>query len=355
MAKIIVTVGPKSISSDILKKLIISGADKFRINLSHSDKESLSIYFKALLTNGINPCIDTQGAQLRVNYSSITTKPKVGDLFYIVFDKGKISPPNNGHFISLNHPESYDQIDINDILKVDFNGLALEIIEKDDQRKIIKSVVKASGDVLLNRAIDIQNKSIQLDTLTEFDKYAIEYALSNGCREIYASFISSAEEVSLIKDKVGESVKIISKIETARGLANVREIIDASDEILIDRGDLSREISIPGIPMAVFNVIRIAKEMGTPVNIATNVLDSMMISNIPSRAEISDIFSNLSAGATGIVLAAEVAIGDNPIKSTALLKYILNLFDNFQNGLHGIGSVQKPNIELIGKELYNWL
>lgn len=355
MAKIIVTVGPKSISSDVLNKLTLSGADKFRINLSHSDKENLSKYFIKLCSKGINPSIDTQGAQLRVNFTSIFSKPKVGDLIYIVFDKGEKLSKKNIHVISLNHPESYEQIQIKDILKVDFEGLAVEIIEKDDGTKIITSRVKASGNVLLNRAIDIQNKSIQLDTLTEFDKYAIDYSLSHGSKEIYASFISSADEVSLIKEKIDNSVKVISKIETAKGLANVREIIEASDEILIDRGDLSREISIPAVPIAVFNVIKIAKEMDTPVNIATNVLDSMMTKNIPSRAEISDIFSNLSAGASGIVLAAEVAIGSNPVKSTALLKYIMNLFDNFQNGLHGLGSVEKPDIELIGEELYNWL
>ena len=336
MAKIIVTVGPKSISSEILKKLVISGADKFRINLSHSDKESLSKYFTSLLSQGINPCIDTQGAQLRVNLSSLVSKPKIGDLLYLVFDKSNLISLKDKNVLSLNHPESYHQIKTRDILKVDFDGLALEILEKDDMKKIIKSKVKASGEVLVNRAIDIKNKSIKLDTLTEFDKFAIDYAISNGTKEIYASFISSAKEASYIKDKIGSSVKLISKIETAKGLANVKEIIEVSDEILIDRGDLSREISIPAIPMAVFNVIKMSK-------------------NIPSRAEISDIFSHLSAGATGIVLAAEVAIGSNPVKSTALLKYIFNLFDNFQNGLHGIGIVEKPDMGLIGEELYNWL
>ncbi len=355
MAKIIVTVGPKSISSEILKKLVISGADKFRINLSHSDKESLSKYFTSLLSQGINPCIDTQGAQLRVNLSSLVSKPKIGDLLYLVFDKSNLISLKDKNVLSLNHPESYHQIKTKDILKVDFDGLALEILEKDDMKKIIKSKVKASGEVLVNRAIDIKNKSIKLDTLTEFDKFAIDYAISNGTKEIYASFISSAKEASYIKDKIGSSVKLISKIETAKGLANVKEIIEVSDEILIDRGDLSREISIPAIPMAVFNVIKIANEMDKPVSIATNVLDSMMSKNIPSRAEISDIFSHLSAGATGIVLAAEVAIGSNPVKSTALLKYIFNLFDNFQNGLHGIGIVEKPDMGLIGEELYNWL
>ena len=355
MAKIIVTVGPNSVSSDVLKKLIIAGADVFRINLSHSDKQSLRNYFNILSSNGINPSIDTQGAQLRVNYTSLLSKPIIGDLVSVVFDKKQELHQGNHQIISLNHPEAYYQIKIGDILKVDFDSLALEIIEKDDQSKIIKSKVKASGDVLVNRAIDIKGKSIKLDTLTEFDHYAIDYAISKGTKEIYASFISSDSEASLIKEKIGSSVKLISKIETAKGLSNVREIIEVSDEILIDRGDLSREISIPAVPMAVFNVIKIANEMNKPVSIATNVLDSLMTKNIPSRAEISDIFSNLSAGVTGIVLAAEVAIGDNPVKSTALLKYILNLFDNFQNGLHGIGLVEKPNKELIGEELYNWL
>ena len=272
-----------------------------------------------------------------------------------MFDKSNLISLKDKNVLSLNHPESYHQIKTRDILKVDFDGLALEILEKDDMKKIIKSKVKASGEVLVNRAIDIKNKSIKLDTLTEFDKFAIDYAISNGTKEIYASFISSAKEASYIKDKIGSSVKLISKIETAKGLANVKEIIEVSDEILIDRGDLSREISIPAIPMAVFNVIKIANEMDKPVSIATNVLDSMMSKNIPSRAEISDIFSHLSAGATGIVLAAEVAIGSNPVKSTALLKYIFNLFDNFQNGLHGIGIVEKPDMGLIGEELYNWL
>ena len=81
----------------------------------------------------------------------------------------------------------------------------------------------------------------------------------------------------------------------------------------------------------------------------------MMRKNIPSRAEISDIFSHLSAGASGIVLAAEVAIGSNPVSSTSLLKYLIDLFDNYKNGLHGIGRINKPPKELIGDELFNWL
>ena len=107
--------------------------------------------------------------------------------------------------------------------------------------------------------------------------------------------------------------------------------------------------------LVVMNLIKIAIEEEKPINIATNVLDSMMSSNIPSRAEISDIFRNLSDGVSGIVLAAEVAIGKNPVSSTALLKYLINTFKNYKEGFHGITKVAKPSPDLIGKELYNWL
>ena len=182
MTKIIVTVGPRSISSDVLEKLIISGADKFRINLSHSDEDSLTKYFKIMSSKGINPCIDTQGAQLRVDFTTMVSKPKVGELVYVVFDKGKKLISHGHHILSLNHPESYEQIKVKDILKVDFDGLALEIVDKEDKTKIITSKVRAAGDVLVNRAIDIKNKTIKLDTLTKFDEYAIDYALLNGTK-----------------------------------------------------------------------------------------------------------------------------------------------------------------------------
>ncbi len=133
------------------------------------------------------------------------------------------------------------------------------------------------------------------------------------------------------------------------------KIIEQSDEILIDRGDLSREISIAAIPMAVFNIIKISNSHNKPVSLATNVLDSMMKESLPSRAEISDIYSHLEAGVSGIVLAAEVAIGSNPISTTALLKYLIDSYENYQKGFHGIGRVSKPSRELIGNELYNWL
>ena len=355
MANIVVTVGPSSIELDVLNKLLLSGADKFRINLSHSTKESLTSYTNNLLKLGISPAVDTQGQQLRVVGFSSNLNNNLGTKISLLFNSNDLYKEEDFPYMRFNHPEAFNQIDIGDIIKVDFDGLALRVLEKKEKLNYLNAEVISKGNIILNRAVDVQSKLIKLSSLTEFDKYALNYSFSKGCKEVYASFISSKDDILKVRDVIGQDVKLISKIETARGVANVKEIIENSDEILIDRGDLSREISIPAIPMAVFNILKIAKSMNKPVNIATNVLDSMMTKKIPSRAEISDIFSHLSAGASGIVLAAEVAIGDNPVSSTALLKYVIDLFDNFENGLHGIGKINKPSKNLIGEELYNWL
>ena len=149
--------------------------------------------------------------------------------------------------------------------------------------------------------------------------------------------------------------RLISKIETSMALSNLSDIIELSDEILIDRGDLSREINIPMVPIATQRVIDICNSLGKPVNVATNILDSMMTQPIPSRAEISDIFNLLNDGVSGLVLAAEVAIGQNPVSSVSLLKYLIDTYHVDKQGLRGIASIEKPSPEFVGAELLSWL
>lgn len=361
--EIIVTIGPKSIDDSVLIKLKQAGATSFRVNLSHSNTENLNEYFSVMQKNGISPSIDTQGAQLRVEALPDLKTFTLGSKVQILFTQGnyensKLSDRANVTSIEprilINHPEASSQMEAGDKLKIDFNGLVVKLLKKQSQKGWSGEVI-AGGSVLVNRAVDIQGKTVKLSPLTNFDTYAIEYALKKDCREVYASFISSKEDIKFIRNIIGTEVRLVSKIETAKGVANALEIIEASDAVLIDRGDLSREISIPSVPMAVRSIIDLAIEQCCPVYIATNVLDSMMTSQLPSRAEISDIYTLLNAGATGLVLAAEVAIGENPIQSTALLDYLVHLYRNHRLGLHGIGRIDKPSQKLIGEHLYNWL
>ena len=359
MKKVIVTVGPKSISHSVLAGLVRAGAATFRINLSHSTSQSLEQYFSSIQSVGVMPSIDTQGAQLRVEGLPGKSEFFPGESINLIFGANEYDASSalfaeDSTTIVLNHPEVADQVSKGDILKIDFSGLIVSLSERISSSVWLSEVVGA-GSVIKNRAVDVAGRAIKLSPLTRFDLEAIQYAQSKGCREVYASFVSSKQDVLEIRKHLLNDTFLVSKIESALGVANAAEIIDSSDAILIDRGDLSREISIPSVPIAVNSIIQMSKKAGKQVYVATNVLDSMMSSPLPSRAEISDIYTLLKAGASGLVLAAEVAIGDNPIASAALLEYLARLYECHALGLFGVGLVNKPSKDLIGEQLYNWL
>ena len=353
MTRLIVTIGPSSIDSNTLTKLIQAGADSFRINLSHSSKDSLSRYISAMKDCGITPSIDTQGAQLRIDALPDTTFFNPGDCICLSFGSNYDHQKDSLPSIVLNHPEVFDQFAVGDTLKVDFGGLIVELTEQCSGYWIAK--VLAGGVANINRAVDVSGKSLKLSPLTKFDEYALDYAISVGVKEVYGSFVSSVADVQFIRNKLPDGVKLVSKIETAVGLSNAIAIMRGSDAVLVDRGDLSREISISSVPIAVNSILRLAKDIQCPVYIATNILDSMMQNPLPSRAEISDIFSLLDQGAAGIVLAAEVAIGDNPVASASLVDYLSRLYESHKNGLFKVAHIPKPVPSLIGHQLHAWI
>ena len=351
MKELIVTVGPASIEKQCLIRLKEAGATSFRINLSHSSRKSLSYYFDSLLDAGITPAIDTQGAQIRVSSLGDKSTFALNDELLVHFGFSSFS--SDCPFVEITHQEASQQLQIGDILKIDFGGLAVVLTHQlSDYSWSAKAI--APGQVIVNRAVDVVDKPLVLSSLTAVDKEAIEYSLSRGCCG-YASFISSAEDIGHVRKYIGDDVRLISKIETRRGLSNCLDIVEQSDAILVDRGDLSREISISSVPIAVNSLIKVSNLYSTPVFIATNVLDSMMTNKLPSRAEISDIFSLIQQGADGLVLAAEVAIGKNPIASTALVNYLYRIYEPSRLGMFGIAKVEKPPASLVGSELISWI
>jgi len=354
MNKIIVTIGPSSLDENSLQYLRKAGADTFRINLSHSNKELLPKYINNLIKTNLPISIDTQGPQLRVISFNINENITLGSDILLLFktrENLNLYPEN---FIIFNHPETFDQIEIGDNLRVDVGGMVVRCDEILD-RYIIKAKITSYASITRNRAVDIIDKSIKLDVLTPFDKYAIRYAYERGCKKVFASFVSSAKDAKEIRAYLPNDCELVSKIETLEGIHNINEIIDLSESILIDRGDLSRETSVSMIPIATNYIIDKCVKRSTPVYVATNVLDSMMQNSIPSRAEVSDIYNLLNASVSGLVLAAEVAIGKNPIKSVALLRYLMNSYLKYNNDYLTIEKEKKPPIDLIGEELFNWI
>ena len=326
---IIATVGPKTLNAESLIALVQAGATDLRINLSHSNKELLSKYIKVFKDSGLKPSLDTQGAQLRTVKSSDRSFHQ-GEELEILFNQ--YSPSSSEKWISLNHIGISDQLQAGDLIRIDIYGLVVKVLSLRPECDSINTVVIASGRCQENRAVDVLNKIVCLNHITDFDRYAIDLIKEIDSPCIYYSFANDSAGVNELRSLIPSNTKLISKIESRRGLCNLPEIAMASDAVLIDRGDLSREISISMIPLATDSVLKTCIDMQVPVFVATNVLELMMDNPLPSRAEISDIWGLLQKGVSGIVLAAEVAIGSNPIDSTYVVSHMAKLHKLYKTG-----------------------
>ena len=182
-----------------------------------------------------------------------------------------------------------------------------------------------------------------------------------GLKSIYLSFTSSQSDILCLRSLLDSlpiepnvRPRIIAKIESRLGLLNLRDIASCVDGILIDRGDLSREISISRIPLATKAILDVCKSIDTPCFVATNILDSMMVNDLPSRAEISDLFNLYVSGASGIVLAAEAAIGKNPVPSVQVVKHMSKVYQSSVDGTLGFMTGKMFNSSLTDP-LLSWL
>ena len=333
MHEIITTVGPSSATSKTLIDLRESGATDFRVNLSHSTKATLESHIDLLRGLDLPVSLDTQGAQLRVAAINGPCSFSANDTFNLYSPTVDAKHINCERYLIINHEEFFDQAIEGDILKIDFDGITAQIKTLSTDDHLACCEVLRPGNVILNRALDIVGRPFKLEFITQFDYASITSFVPYDLKTIYLSFASSGQDVDKLHGIINKSLppgahkpRIISKIESKNGLLNLREIAEKSDGILIDRGDLSREISISRIPLATNSILNACLSMDTPCYVATNILDSMMSAQLPSRAEISDLFNLFSAGVSGIVLAAEVAIGSHPVESVKVVKHMSKIY-----------------------------
>ena len=215
-------------------------------------------------------------------------------------------------------------------IKVGFNNLVLEVIKKNIDKKYLIGRVKVSGYLESNKAVHF-TQNINLPALTEKDKFAIKHAIANGIKYYAMSFVNKKKDVDQMKTLIGKRSFLISKIETKSALKNLSGISSKSNALLIDRGDLSRYVPIEEIPLAQERIIKHSLKRKVPVFVATNLLETMVNEIQPTRAESHDIFSTLRQGASGLVLAAETAIGKNPVECVMFMKKAIKFYKSSKN------------------------
>ena len=322
--KILATIGPSSLNRETIKKMTNQGVTLFRINLSHTKLEDVEGVIKKIQSwTEVPVCLDSEGAQIRnqdmVNESVYFQEGSTVKIHHesIIGDSENISftPKNVAH-----------QLQIGDKVRVDFNSVCFVITGK--EQDCLTATVESGGSVGSNKAADT-NSDVVLDPVTLKDREAFKIGLRLGIKDFSLSFTNSSEDVSQVRKVIGHDVNLISKIESIKGVLNLVEILPTVDQILIDRGDLSREIDIEKIPFIQRMIISYAKSKETPVFVATNLLESMIKDSSPTRAEANDVASTLLMGASGLVLAAETAIGKHPVEAVGMINLIIKQYNRW--------------------------
>lgn len=315
--EIFATLGPSTLNKNFLK-FANKKLSLLRLNMSHIKINKLEkiIMFVNKFSN-VPICIDTEGAQIRTKVKKKINYKK-NKKITIFKTKGNFKVYPN---------ETFDQIRKNDILDIGFDGLEIKIIKK-RRDKLLCRVIQ-DGLLENNKGIHLVNRSIKLNYITEKDNQAINIAKKMNVKYYALSFINSHEDIIKF-NKLLRNYEKIFKIETKNAINNLSKIISFGNKFLIDRGDLSKELSVEMLPVFQRKILRLANKKKKKIYVATNFLESMVINRNPTKGEANDIYNTLEMGAKGLVLAAETAIGNYPKECVIFLRKIIKVFKKYK-------------------------
>lgn len=319
--EIICTLGPASLKGTTIERLADQGASLFRLNLSHTPLDRLRSQIEHVRRYTDVPlCLDTEGAQVR---TGLLAAPPMQLVEHKTVRICADELEGDATGFNLYPTQVWRKLRVGDLVSLDFNAALVQVVSLDDTG--LTARVVTGGAVGQNKAVSV-DREVALDALTDKDRAAIEIGQQLGITHYALSFAANADEVAYTRSLVGAGCRVIAKIESTQGLRNQRAIAEEADAVLIDRGDLSRQIPIEAIPAAQKQIIATAHSVDTPAYVATNLLETMIDSPNPTRAEVNDIYNTLGDGASGLVLAAETAIGDNPVKTARMLRKVIDQF-----------------------------
>lgn len=322
------TLGPSSLNREVIPQLDATGATAFRINLSHTDLDDLDGFVRLIRSSTRRPIyIDTEGAQIRTGRMREGTAVEEGERVRLV-PEGVEGDPTT---IPLRPGGVVEELASGTRLSIDYDSVVVEV---DSVGAGIAGATVVTGGEIGTRKSVTAFPSPQLPVISEKDALAIRYAVAKGIRHFALSFCHNADGVREIRELIGPKGSVIAKIESREGVRHLPEIVHSADAILIDRGDLSREVRLQAIPFLQKQIIHEATAAKTPVYVATNLLESMMARRAPTRAEVNDVINTLLDGADGLVLAQETAIGRYPVRAARMIAALIH---EYESELQGYG------------------
>lgn len=324
-AKIVATLGPASAEAEVVEALARSGVDVFRLNFSHGGHDDHAAAVERVrdaerrLGRPLAVLADVQGPKLRVG------QIRGG---HVVLQPGRtlrldLRPaPGDGERVSLPHPEIIEAAVPGTTLLIDDGRIRLEVSRRAGDH--LETRVVVGGRLSDRKGVNVPGVMLPIPALTTKDRQDIEFALGLGVDFIALSFVQRARDIAEARELVGDRAHIVSKIEKPQALGDLEEIVRLSDAVMVARGDLGVELPPEDVPLIQRRIVRTARRLGRPVIVvATQMLESMVSSPTPTRAEASDVATAIFDGADAVMLSAETAAGQYPVEAVAMMDRIV--------------------------------
>ncbi|MEZ5014609.1 MAG: pyruvate kinase [Chitinophagales bacterium] len=314
--KIVATLGPASGNEEMIRKLIRAGVDVFRLNFSHGTHEQHKVLFDLIkkvnheLETHVSILADLQGPKIRLgevlpltvlqedDEFILTTQPLIGD--------------NKKAYIT--YPDFPKDVNPGETILIDDGRIELKVLET-NRKDTVLTKVKYGGPVSSKKGVNLPDTAVTIPSLTEKDHIDLMFALQQGANWIALSFVRKAEDIVHLKNIIrhhGFHARVIAKIEKPEALKNIDAIIDATDAVMVARGDLGVEMPVENVPFTQKELCRKCLLNATPVIIATQMMESMIENPHPTRAEVTDVANAVLDGADAVMLSAETATGKYP-------------------------------------------
>ncbi len=324
--KIVATIGPATESAERLRALIADGVDVMRLNMAHATPQWVAEIMKNIreaswdVGRSAGVMMDVKGPEIRTGRVDEPIELTEGMMFEFYTDM----PTGDMAAVDVNYKGLPADVVVGDTILVDSGLIRLKIIEKDDTH--VRCQVLIPGKLGSRRHINLPGVKVNLPPLTKKDETDLMAGVKAGIDFVALSFVREAEDVRILRrflDNLGSRARIISKIEDQTGVQNIAEIVRASDAVMVARGDLGIEIDYHVLPVVQTQIIEHCQREGKPVIIATQLLESMINSPMPTRAEIGDVCNAVREMADAIMLSGETTVGRYPLECVEVLKNII--------------------------------
>ncbi len=354
--KIVATLGPACDTKEIIEEMMTVGVNVFRVNFSHANyenvKEKIKIIREINQRKGYNVAVlaDLQGPKLRVGVMGEKVKLKKGDTF--TFTTEKCEGDNEKAYMTYqNFPKD---VQAGEQILVDDGKLLFKVIKTDNKTEVTTEVLRG-GKLKSKKGVNLPNTNISLPALTEKDIEDALFAIELEVDWIALSFVRHKEDLIQLQELIEKhstyKIPIIAKIEKPEAVANIKQITAYCDGLMVARGDLGVEVPMEKVPLIQKKLVLQAKQARIPVIIATQMMETMITSQVPTRAEVNDVANSIMDGADAVMLSGETSVGEFPIEVIKKIRLIIESVEDSSLIVKPESHIQSVNERFISKTI----